>query len=150
MRRKEPLLLWDYYIEYSENFESIHFRNYFPHISGLNYNAPCRPSGQWLVKDQQLLEKPQRQSTKLVVGLQPLPYGQPLVRHKLFSMTYWRALGHMMLAYHILTSKNHCSQSLTVYNNSTQLLGHSLLCEELFTMEVIARRCSHSTISFYV
>ena len=80
----------------------------------------------WLVKDQILLEQPQRRATKLVKGLYHLPYDHRLAALNLFSTYYRRIRGDMILTFSILRNPAHPCSSLLQLADSDYLRGHSL------------------------
>ena len=55
-----------------------------------------------------MIEKVQRRATKLVMGLQELPYGDRLRALKLPSLSYRRIRGDMIETYKILNGKYDC------------------------------------------
>ncbi|KAF4530864.1 hypothetical protein B566_EDAN018898 [Ephemera danica] len=83
----------------------------------------CSP---FLVKDIKALEAVQRRATKRVSGLRNMNYENRLLHLNLFSVTYRRARGDLLLAYRILSNKNHPNSDLFEFATTTNLRGHSM------------------------
>ncbi|MGL5706831.1 MAG: RNA-directed DNA polymerase, partial [Aeromonas sp.] len=83
----------------------------------------CSP---FLVKDVKALENVQRRATKRVSGLRNLTYENRLQQLNLFTVTYRRARGDLILTYRILTNSNHPNRGLFTLATTSNLRGHKL------------------------
>ncbi|CAI2737706.1 unnamed protein product [Dicrocoelium dendriticum] len=80
-----------------------------------------------LLKDQRILEAPQRRATKLVRGLKHLDYPQRLQCLGLYSLKYRCLLGDLILVFMILSNPGHpCRHLLTLHQSGSHLRGHPL------------------------
>ena len=86
-----------------------------------------------LEKDKKLLEKVQRRATKLVPGLQELPYEVRLERMKLPSLSYRRARGDMIEAYKYTHDYYTVNDDLLPRDTSTVTRGHPHKLKKRYT-----------------
>ena len=81
----------------------------------------CSP---WLVLDKQLLEQPQRKATKLVRGHWNISYQARLLSLDVFSLSYRRIRGDLILTYRIVNNVQHPCRPLLKFSANTHLRGH--------------------------
>jgi hypothetical protein len=95
-----------------------------PHLE-INSQA-CAP---FLHKDTDALERVQRRATKRVSGLRNKDYPDRLRKLNLFSMSYRRSRGDMILTHKIMHNSNHPCTSLFHRKCTDNLRGHSMRLE---------------------
>ena len=79
----------------------------------------------WLLRDQRALETAQRWATKMTRGMWNKPYNTRLSELGLFSMTYRRLRGDLILTYKILHTPNHPCKHLLLLATTNHLRGHT-------------------------
>ena len=103
-----------------ECFKMLYSTYVRPH---LEYNIQaCPPT---LVRDMKVLESVQRRATKQVIGLSQLSYEDRLKRLNLFTLSYRRLRGDLILIHKILSTKDHPNRDLLILSPHHQLRGHS-------------------------
>ena len=80
----------------------------------------------WLQKDIVLLQGIYRRLTKMVVGLENLPYPVRLIRLNLFDSRYRQIRGDLILTYRILTTPDHPLKHLFVPGSTRDTRSHAL------------------------
>ena len=103
-----------------ECFKTLFCSYVRPH---LEYNIQaCPPT---LVRDIKALEAVQRRATKRVIGLSQLSYEDRLKRLNLFTLSYRRLRGDLILIHKIVSTENHPNSDLLALSPHHQLRGHS-------------------------
>lgn len=103
-----------------ECFRMLYSTYVRPH---LEYNIQaCPPT---LIRDMKVLESVQRRATKRVIGLSQLSYEDRLKRLNLFTLSYRRLRGDLILIHKIGSTQHHPNSELLVLSPHHQLRGHS-------------------------
>ncbi|CAH8480123.1 unnamed protein product [Dicrocoelium dendriticum] len=87
----------------------------------------------WLKHDLNALEQPQRRASKNVTGMRNLSYQERLRRLGLFSGSYRRLRGDLIMTYLILRDPHHVCRPLLQLSSNTNLRGHSLKLAEQYS-----------------
>ena len=81
----------------------------------------------WLIKDVKLLQRIYRRATKLVEGMNNVPFHERLKRLNLFEFQYRRMRGDLILTYKILRTPNHPLQCLLQRKLSRTTRSHDFV-----------------------
>ncbi|CAH8559385.1 unnamed protein product, partial [Dicrocoelium dendriticum] len=87
----------------------------------------------WLKHDLNALEQPQRRASKKVIGMRNLSYQERLRRLGLFSGSYRRLRGDLIMTYLILRDPHHVCRPFLQLSSNTNLRGHSLKLAEQYS-----------------